>query len=180
MLSGTALQASNVYLPLYGYEELGLPVVTAGSVAGVVGGMGLATRIAWGYVSGRVGSPRWPLVGLALAAAAGTSGFYLAGRLSSVPVLWTGALVFGATGVAINVVLMVAVLRLAPQRAIGRASGILAFGMYLGFVIGPISFGGLIDVTGSYGSGWLAAAAAYVAAAALFLHQPSTHPSSSS
>jgi MFS family permease len=175
MLTGTALQASNVYLPLYGYEELGLPVVTAGLVAGVVGAMGFSSRITWGYLVGRIeGSPRWPLIGLALAAAAGTSGFYLAGRLGSVPLLWSGAVVFGTSGVAINVVLMVTVLRLVPQPAIGRASGILAFGMYLGFVIGPVSFGGLIDATDSYGPGWLAAAGAYVCAAALFARRPST------
>jgi MFS family permease len=179
MLTGAALQASNVYLPLYGYEELGLPVVTAGFVAGLVGAMGLSARIAWGYLSGRVGSPRWSLIGLALAAAAGTGGFYLAGRLSSVPLLWAGAAVFGASGVAINVVLMVTVLRLVPWPAIGRASGIVALGMYLGFVIGPVSFGGMIDATSSYGPGWLAAAACYVGSATLLLRQALT-PSTSS
>jgi MFS family permease len=174
MLTGTALQASNVYLPLYGYEKLGLPVVTAGLVAGVVGGVGLASRIAWGLLIGRLGgSPRRPLIGLTIAAAAGTSAFYLAGQAGSAPLLWVGAVVFGASGVAINVILMVTVLRLVPPPSIGRASGILAFGMYLGFVIGPVSFGAAIDATDSYGPGWLAAAAAYVSAAALVIRRPS-------
>jgi hypothetical protein len=39
--------------------------------------------------------------------------------------------------------------------------------MYIGFVIGPVSFGAMIDATTSYGPGWLAAAACDAGAAAL-------------
>jgi predicted MFS family arabinose efflux permease len=180
LLTGAALQASNVYLPLYGYEELHLSVATAGLTAAVVGGVGLVARIGWGQLADRLTSPRTPLLLLALAAGLGAMFIYLAGELSAVWLLWTGAVVFGATGIASNVVLMIAVLRLSPAQLIGRASGLLAIGLYLGFALGPITFGAVVDATGSYQVGWAGVAATYAAAAVLVLagrfRLPTTSP----
>jgi cyanate permease len=41
--------------------------------------------------------------------------------------------------------------------------------MYLGFALGPVSFGLVVDEAGSYADGWLAVVATYAVAAALAL-----------
>jgi predicted MFS family arabinose efflux permease len=169
LLTGAALQASNVYLPLYGHERVDLSVTAAGLTAAVVGGVGLVARIVWGRTADRLGSPRIPLLTLALAASVGTICIYLAETAQMTWLLWLGAVIFGGTAIAANVVLMVAVLQVAPAHLIGRASGVLATGLYLGFAFGPISFGGLVDATDSYGIGWMTVTGVYAAAAVLVL-----------
>ncbi|MQA62864.1 MAG: MFS transporter [Actinophytocola sp.] len=169
LLTGAALQAANVYLPLYGYERVHLSVTAAGLTAAVVGGIGLIARIAWGQLADRLGSPRIPLIILPLVACVGTTCIYLAEATQTAALLWLGAAIFGATGIAANVVLMVAVLQGSPAHLIGKVSGLLATGLYLGFALGPISFGALVDATQSYGIGWLTISAAYAAAPVLVL-----------
>ncbi len=167
LLTGAALQAANVYLPLYGYERLGFSATAAGLTAGVVGGVGLAARIAWGRAADRLSSPRLPLLVLSLVAAVGVGCILLADLLHTSALVWIGAAVFGASGIAANVVLMVAVLQVASRHVIGRASGVLAIGLYAGFALGPVSFGSVVDRTNSYNIGWAAVALAYLAAALL-------------
>jgi MFS family permease len=167
LLSGAALQAVNVYLPLYGYEELGLSLRSAALTAAVVGGVGMAARIAWGTLTERIVSTALPLLGLSLLASVGVLGIILADSASSPPLLWVGAAVFGASGIAANVVLMVAVVKTVPLVSVGRASGVLAIGLYVGFAIGPIAFGAIVDRSSSYLLGWSAVGAAYVANAVL-------------
>lgn len=169
MLTGAALQASNVYMPLYGYEELDLSVASAGLTTAVLGGVGLVARIAWGRAADRMSSPRLPLLVLSLVAGFGAACIFLAGSLHSTALLWGGAVLFGASGVAANVVVMVAVLQVSPRQVIGRASGVLAIGLYLGFALGPVSFGAVVDSTGRYDIGWIAVVMAFVAAAVLVL-----------
>ncbi|MFH5823197.1 MFS transporter [Georgenia sp. AZ-5] len=161
LLSGCALQATNFYLPLYGYEALGLSMATAGLLAAVVGGVGLLARIGWGRAVGRLRSPRAALAVLAGGAGLGVVAITLADAVGS-GLVWAGAALFGATGLAANVVLMVTVLRTVPPALVGRASGAMAIGLYLGFAVGPVSFGGIVDATGDYRIGWLAAVALYV------------------
>jgi MFS family permease len=169
LLTGAALQASNVYLPLFGYEALDLPVAVAGLTAGVVGGVGLVGRIAWGRAADRMSSPQPALVWLAAVAALGAGLVLAAGALHWAWLLWVGAAVFGASGIPANVVVMLAVVHVSPRHVVGRASGLLAVGLYLGFAVGPVSFGALVDSTSSYVAGWVAVASAYLAAAGLAL-----------
>jgi hypothetical protein len=86
----------------------------------------------------------------------------VAGWLSVAPLLWVGAGLFGASGIAANVVLMVNVVRAVPVAVVGRATGVLALGLYAGFTLGPISFGALVDATDSYDVGWAAVTGTYL------------------
>jgi predicted MFS family arabinose efflux permease len=181
LLSGAALQAVNVYLPLYGYEELNLSVTVAALTVAVVGGVGLIARIVWGQAADRVRSPWWPLLALSLVALASVLGIVLAGELAMPSLLWLGAVAFGASGIAANVVLMVAVVRAVPLEATGRASGVLAIGLYLGFAAGPLAFGALVDGFHSYAVAWSAVGAAYAVTVLLlplagYRHQPISRP----
>ncbi|TFV67952.1 MFS transporter, partial [Blastococcus sp. CT_GayMR20] len=56
-LLGCALQATVVYLPLFGHEDLGLSVSAAGLTAAVMGAVGLVARVAWGRLFERVRRP---------------------------------------------------------------------------------------------------------------------------
>jgi MFS family permease len=167
LLTGAAMQATNVYLPLYGYERLDLPIATAGLVAAVVGGVGLVGRIGWGYLSGAVRKPGTPMLVVVLIAALGSACIGLAGSLGDAWLLWVGAVIFGVAGIAANVVVMLTLIRTTPLHLLGQASGALSTGLYLGFAIGPVSFGALVDQFGGYGLGWAVVTAAYVAAALL-------------
>lgn len=166
LLMGAALQATNVYLPLYAYEEVGLTPVIAGATTGVMGGVGLVSRIGWGRITEHVTSSRGALAFLALAA---TTGVVLLATAAAGPpaLLWIGITIHAGTVMAANVVVMMAVVGLVPSRQVGRASGILAVGMYIGFAAGPVSFGGLADASGSYMVGWIVLAGVYLTAAGL-------------
>lgn len=62
-----------------------------------------------------------------------------------------------------------AVVDLVPRR-IGRASGVTMTGYYLGALVSPVTFGFLVDRTGSYTVPWMAALAALVLAALTFVN----------
>lgn len=161
VLSGFALQAGNVYLPLYGYEALGLASTTAGALTAVVGVVGLSARIFWGGVVERAGAPRTVLLGLAGGGALGVGLIALAEAVHPA-LVWVGAGLFGATGLAANVVLIVVVLRVVPTESVGRATGVLSMGMFGGFTAGPVTIGALVDATGSYRVGWGLALGAFL------------------
>jgi len=168
-LTGTALQATNVYLPLYGYEVLHLTVAHAGLISAVVGGVGLLGRIGWGALSGVARRPSVPMLLVAGVGAAGTLTIALSGWLHEDILLWVGAVLFGASGVAANVVVMLALIRVTPLHQLGRASGVLAVGLFAGFAVGPVSLGAAIDSLGSYDLVWPCVTAAYVVAAVVAL-----------
>lgn len=169
LLTGAALQASNVYLPLYAFEEVGLPVGQAGLTAAVVGAVGLVARIFWGRTANLLHSPHLPLLVLAIMAAGAVACIECADRVDATWLLWIGAAIFGATGIAANVVLMVAVLRVSPPEVIGRSSAVLAIGLYVGFAAGPVCFGAVVDATHQYQVGWTAVLSTYLAAVLLVL-----------
>ncbi|MGH3312303.1 MAG: MFS transporter [Streptomyces sp.] len=166
-ITGAAIQATNVYLPLYSFERLHMPVQTAGLTVAVAGGVGLVARIAWGRAAERVVRPGRPLLALATASVLASFSILAADRLHAPVLVWVGAALFGAGGLASNVVLMLALMRATPLRGVGTASGILAVGLYLGFALGPLGYGLVVDHTGSYGIGWLTVVGVNVAAAAL-------------
>ena len=129
---------------------VGIDLVTAGLVLAVAQAAAMGGRILWGWIGDRLMPPRRVLCLLGLAMAA--SCVALALVTASWPVLLLGAvaMVLGATGVAWNGVFLAEVARLAPAGNAGTATGgALAF-TFMGAVIGPSVFSGLVDWTGSY------------------------------
>lgn len=160
LLVGAGLQATNVYVPLYSFEALGLSSTAAGATAAVMGGVGLAARFGYGRIAERLQQPRGFL--FVLAALAGIGTFILMIPALRVPSLvWVGAAIHGLTALASNVVAMMAVVMLVPTRQVGAASGVMAMGMYIGFGLGPVVFGMLTDSTGQYLAGWMFVLALY-------------------
>lgn len=159
------IQPVQIYAPLYGFERVGLSAGIAGMATGVLGVAGVAARILWGRVAERAGAPERTLT--TLAAIALVSVLLVAGGAHVSPwMLWVGLAGFGGSAVAVNAVAMLTVVRRAGART-GQASGVVGLGLYLGFMVGPLGFGALVDTTGSYTLGWSVVAGLCLTAVAL-------------
>jgi predicted MFS family arabinose efflux permease len=162
-LMGSGISAVTAYLPLYAVERLDFSVQTAGAVAAVIGLVGIAGRIAWGFISERRSGFVTPLLVMAIGAVA--SVLLLMAAEASPALIWLGGLLLGATAVTWNSVGMLAVIATTGPAAAGRASGYVLFGFYGGFVGSPLLFGTLVDNTGRYEIAWTIVAAIFVLAA---------------
>lgn len=153
LLTGATVQATNVYLPLYAHDELNYSVREAGLVAAVLGGTGVLARLAWGRAMDRIPDVQLLLGGLAVASGVGLAACGMAAAYGAAWV-WVGAAIFGASALAANVVVMMAVVRNASTGAVGRATGWISLGLYTGFMVGPVSFGAIVDSSSGYGGAW--------------------------
>jgi predicted MFS family arabinose efflux permease len=163
-LMGLPQAAVSTYVPLYAFERLELTPTLAGAVAGLVGAIGMISRVVWGRAAERLQSVSVPLTFIAVGTAASMV-MILAAEPGPVALIWGGAVLFGATAPVWNVVAMLAVITAAGPGATGRASGLVMAGFSGGFIVGPVAFGLSVDVTGTYTIGWVAAAVCAVAAA---------------
>ena len=162
-LMGSGVSAVTAYLPLYAVERLDFSIQTAGAVAALIGLVGIAGRIVWGFVSERRSGFVMPL--LAMAAGAVASVLLLMAAEENSALVWLGALLMGATAVTWNAVGMLAVIAMTGPAAAGRASGYVLFGFYGGFVISPLLFGTIVDNTERYEVAWSIVAGIFVLAA---------------
>lgn len=153
LVVGAIIQAANVYLPLYAHAALGQSVGTAGLVAAVLGGAGVVARLGWGRLVDQVKNTPMLLLCLALVTGLGLAFCAVAERWSD-SLIWVGAGIFGFSALAANAVIMSAVVGSAAPGSVGRASGWVSLGLYLGFMVGPITFGLIVDSTASYAGGW--------------------------
>ena len=152
-LMGSGVAAVNAYLPLYLVERAGASQELAGVVAATIGLVGIVSRLLWGWASERMPTFSLPLlmlgggavIAVALIVAIEQVGLWLA---------WPAAILFGATAVTWNAVGNLAVITESGSGLAGRASGLLTFGFYIGFVGSPMLFGLLVDATGSYTLAW--------------------------
>lgn len=163
-LTASALQATNVYLPLFTHQDFGLDARTAGLTAALAGGVGAVSRVFWARRAGQRDTVRPLLLSLTVAAAAATALLAMAGLWDLPWLVWPATFVHGSTALASNAVVIVAVIRTARSSTIATASGLLAFALYLGFAVGPLSFGLAVDTSGSYAGAWLVTAGIHCAA----------------
>ncbi len=153
------------FVPLYAEEQLAFSASRAGLVATVFGVLAVAGRVLWGWQHHRVGDVTTSLM-VVNAASIATPLLLLAADVAGEALLWVGVGLGGLSFMAWNVFAMLAVIDGVAGADAGRASGDVVLGFLVGFTIGPTSFGLLVDATGSYTWGWLAAAGAFVAATA--------------
>ena len=155
-LAGLTIQAVLTYVPLYSFERVGFTATVASMTAGVVGGAGIIARIGWV----RMTEDREPLETLAVLSAISFCGLLLllASQYVGGWALWLGLLAFGSSTMAVTSVVMLAVIRTAGSEGSGRASGVVVRCLFLGGLVGALSFGALVDATESYTLGWGAVA----------------------
>jgi cyanate permease len=71
--------------------------------------------------------------------------------------------------VAWNSVGMLAVISLVDNATLGRASGLVQLGFLAGYASSPTLFGASVDLTGSYGPGWVGTLGVFAAAFVVLL-----------
>jgi predicted MFS family arabinose efflux permease len=167
-LMGSGVAAVNAYLPLYLVERGGASPQLAGAVVATIGLVGIFSRLVWGWASERMPTFSLPLLLLGGGAVLAT-GLVLAIEWVGLWVAWPAAILFGATAVTWNAVGNLAVITESGTGLAGRATGLLTFGFYIGFVGSPMIFGLLVDATGSYALAWTLVGVGFAATAAVIL-----------
>lgn len=165
-LVGFGESAVAAYTVLYAVEELGTSAAAGGLAVALLGLAGIASRIAWSRRIERGTSAAAALVAVALGGSAAVALIWVA-LLVGPWLLLAGALAFGATAAAWNAVGNLVLVRSLPAAVAGRMAGVLQGGFYTGLAAGPLCFGALVDLTGSYAAGWSMVMASLTLAAGL-------------
>ena len=139
-----------VYLTTIGYTP-----VAAGFVFSVAVGVAVPGRILWGWLGSSYVRPRMMMAGLALgmAGSAALLGLCSAGW----PTLLIGliACVLSATALSWHGILLAETARAAPEDMRGGVTGgVLSFGQ-VGALALPLLYSGVLDISGSYGIGFI-------------------------
>lgn len=142
--AGAVAQATNVYLPLFTHVKLGLSASDAGLVVAVLGGVGVIARFLWGRGVQAVSDLRTPMSWLSVITVIALVGIVLTEHLGAW-LVWPSAGLFGFSALAANVLVMVAVLNLTRAESVGRATGRVSLGLFLGFMCGPPAAGFLVE-----------------------------------
>ena len=151
-VAGALAQATNVYLPLYTHVKLGMSASDAGLVVAVLGGVGVIGRFMWGRGVQAVRDLRTPMSWLSVITVIAFIGILLTEHVGPW-LVWPSAGLFGFSALAANVLVMVAVLNVTPADSIGRATGRVSLGLFLGFMCGPPAAGLVVDSLG-YATMW--------------------------
>jgi MFS family permease len=154
------------YLALYLEDDLGVGRTEAFATVALANLMGVAGRLAWGWLSDRAfGSRRRPgLVALSLLGILSTA--LLAGAPSgeAMPVVVVGAALGGFCLIGWQGLWVTMVSELAPEGSSGTAVGFALLFTNAGIVLWPPLLGLTADVTGSFRWSWALLGAALVAA----------------
>ncbi len=163
---GCGISALGAYLALYGVERLGLPETTAGLLAATVGGVGVAARVLWGWHADRSGASLAPMLVVQGAGSVAAIILIALAEQAGLALVWAGAVLAGACATAWNAIGMLAIVRGDPAVS-GRTSAVVVGSFYLGFVVGPTTFGLLVDATEAFTTGWWFAGGAFAIATAV-------------
>ena len=139
-----------VYLTTIGYTP-----VAAGFVFSVAVAVAVPGRILWGWLGSSYVTPRVMMAGLALGMAASVA--LLALCSAGWPALLVGliACALSATALSWHGILLAETARAAPEGMRGGVTGgVLSFGQ-VGALALPLVYSGLLDLTGSYGIGFV-------------------------
>jgi predicted MFS family arabinose efflux permease len=153
LLMGAGVAATTTYLPLYANEEVGMSAGAGGFLIAMIGLIGVASRIGWGWGADRLNRVAVPMAIMAIGAFVAMA-LMLAAPSAGPWVLYVSSVLFGLTAVSWNSIAMLAVIAEVETQDAGRASGYVLMGFYLGFVVSPVLFGHSVDETGSYVLGW--------------------------
>lgn len=157
------------YLVTYLVEAIQRDLVTAGLVLAAAQVAGVGGRILWGAVAGLLLSARLVLMGLGLLMAIASFVMAMVAPDWSIVAILAVAMVYGATAVGWNGVMLAELSRLAPAGQAVSATGGSLFFTFGGVMVGPAVFGAWVTATGSYPSGFLILAGLGLIGAALVL-----------
>jgi predicted MFS family arabinose efflux permease len=149
----TALGSVQAFLPLYALEDVSMSASAAGFMAALVGLGGLVGRITWTTIEHRFKSRVTLLVWIPIGAAVPTG--LIAFATPQTPwLLAVGAFGAGLLMLAWHAVAWLFVINTSHHKSIGRSSSVMQIGSFMGFGLGPVLTGYLVDATGSYLLNW--------------------------
>lgn len=140
--------------------RLGVSLAVAGLAFAVMQGVGVAARVAVGWIADAVGSARATLLALALASAAATA------AVACITPAWPAAAIVAVAAVAgfavasWNGVFLAEIAAAAAPGQVGQATSGSTFLTFIGYVVGPIGFGEAVAAAGSYQAAFAITAAA--------------------
>jgi len=154
-LAFNGIQATvTAYFVLY-LTTIGYTPVAAGFLFSVAVAVAVPGRVVWGWLGSSHVSPRVLMAGLALGMAGSVA--LLALCSADWPALLVGliACVLSATALSWHGILLAEAARAAPEGMRGSVTGgVLSFGQ-VGALALPLIYSGLLDLTGSYGIGFI-------------------------
>lgn len=156
------------YLILFLNEHLGVPTLTGAALLTAAQFAGAFSRVFWSWLSDHTGGRRKPWLVLMVVLAA-LSALTLAWLPSGTP-LWVKTIVvvlYGATALGWQGLHFSLLTELSPPGLEGRVVGFGLVFTSIGIASAPPLFGLLVDLSGSYGLGWVAQAAVFGVGAAL-------------
>ena len=139
-----------VYLTTIGYTP-----VAAGFLFSVAVAVAVPGRVVWGWLGSTHVTPRMMMAGLALGMAGSVVLLALCGTGWPTLVVGLIACVLSATALSWHGILLAETARAAPEGMRGGVTGgVLSFGQ-VGALALPLIYSGLLDLTGSYGIGFV-------------------------
>ena len=139
-------------------DGLGYPPETAGWVFAAGNAAAVGARILWGWIASRFVNTRillgWLAVVMAGASIA-TAGFGPGWPLIAIVAV---AVVYAGTAISWHGVLLAEIARLSPVDRIGAMTGGVLLFTSTGIMVYPLIYGALLEATGSYAPGFIAAA----------------------
>lgn len=143
------------YLVTYLVEAIHRDLVTAGLVLAAAQVAGVGGRVLWGALAGLALSARHVLILLGLLMMLASATMALVTPDWHIVAIFTVAMVYGATAVGWNGVMLAELSRLAPAGQAVTATGGSLFFTFSGVMMGPSLFGAWVSVTGGYPSGFV-------------------------
>ncbi len=146
------------YLVTYGVSVLGYDLSTAGLLFACLQMASIFSRIGFGWLADRTGSPRRLLAFIGLASGLTTLAWAFVGPGWA---FWQVCLLSGIAGIAVtswNGVQLSEVARACPPDRVREASAGATLVVFLGYVVGPTTFALLLAATGRYDFGLAAIA----------------------
>jgi MFS family permease len=153
-VSGIGISMVFAFLPLYAVEEVGLSPAAAGGVLSLMSMMAIAARISWGRVSDMSGDVGKDLRRISILSVVAVGLIASAASIGSW-VLWTGAALAGLSMEAWNSLAGSGIISAVPIARAGRASSVVQMAFMAGNATGPVLFGAIVDVSGTFTLGWV-------------------------
>jgi len=174
-LAGTGFSFACVQGCIFGFyvtylnTALDLSLTAAGTAFAVLQAVGMAARVAMGFLADRIGSGVRALILLGLGSSLAS---LIAAALSlrlAWPLVLAGSALIGFSGVSWNGVFLAEVARLAPEGRVSEVTAGTTLLTFLGYVAAPAAMTAAIPVLGGYGPCFLAIAVLPLVSVAVLL-----------
>ena len=139
-------------------DGLGYPPETAGWVFAAGNAAAVGARILWGWIASRFVNARFLLGWLAVVMAASSIATAFFGPGWPIVAIVAVAVVYAGTAISWHGVLLAEIARLSPVDRIGAMTGGVLLFTSTGIMVYPLIYGAILEATGSYAPGFIAAA----------------------